>query len=872
MMSLKKIFFLFSLSAFSLMGCSSSNNSSAPAAAPATESPGSVPATPGFTLSGRILVASNTTKDDDVNDVNAADLPNNNPFIAQTIPNPMILGGYANEAGAGPKGRFKISGDSDDFFEVELRAGQVIFLFVANENLTGTDFFDAGNDLDLGLLDDQGTLLDASVGEGQTESLVVPRDGHYFIQVQAHTGASNYVLTVGQNISTTSHGMRLSDSFAVGQVQVEFAPNHRKQAQSMLTSLGMQTHHFNSERRTLFTYEPSRFRPLSTENLKFATPNLRAKYETLMAIKALRKQDHIVEASPNYQLQAFRVPNDALYDYQWNHSSMSLPQAWDMTIGDPSVTVAVIDTGVLLDHPDLQGQFVHGFDFISNPNIEVDNDGGIDSNPNDPGDKVSPGGSSFHGSHVSGIIAAATNNGEGIAGVAWLTKIMPLRTLGQGGMGFDYDIEQAMRYAAALPNDSGTLPAEPADIINVSLGGPAISPGFQRLVNQVREAGVIVVAASGNENTNQAMYPASLDGVVSVGSVDINNRRASYSNYGPTLDVVAPGGDSTPDVNGDGMPDGILSTIGDDQLSRLDFAYSSMEGTSMASPHVAGVISLMRTANPNLMPVDFDNLLKSGRITDDLGRSGRDDEFGYGLINAQKAVLAALELGPGTIPEVEPFLTVTPKSLNFGLSQTRLSLRLNNNGSGNLLIENITENSGGFLLIEGNGLGDYLVRLNRGNSRAGTYTATITIITNTNRVQIPVIWQVGDPNSTGDAGLHYILLIEPNTLETVTQTKAAIQNGVYSFRFENVPTGTYIIVAGTDFNNDGFICDLGEACGFFPTSEHPTPIEVNNDRNSLDFSSGFNVNFLSQQSTNVKSQYQRGFARLKENNKELRTK
>lgn len=811
----------------------------------------------GFTLSGRILVTSNTAKDDDVNDVRASELPNDTIFRAQRIPNPVILGGYVNQPGKGPSGRFIRTGDIDDFFEVDLRTDQLISLFVADQNLFG-------NDLDLALLDEEGLILNASVGDGKTESLTVPGNGRYFVQVHAHSGASNYVLSIGQNLTTTSNsGMRLSNDFAPGEVIVQFSENVR-QAQSMMSTLGLQTQSQDTKRRMLFTFPKNTLRTLSTE-MAFATPELRLKYETLLYIKQLRKRPEIVEASPNYQWQAFQTPNDTLYRYQWNLSLINLPQAWNTTVGESFVVVAVPDTGVLLGHPDLQNKLVQGYDFVASRNTEVDNDRGIDSDPNDPGDQF-PGGSTFHGTHVAGTIAAHTNNNEGVASIGWKTSVMPLRVLGKGGIGFDYDIEQAIRFAAGFPNDSGTVPARPADIINLSLGGPDFSPGFQRLLTEVRNAGVIIVAASGNEDTDVPMYPASLDGVISVGAVDINKRRASYSNFGTTLDVVAPGGDRTPDLNGDGMPDTILSTMGDDQRNSrvgLEFSYDYSAGTSMAAPHVAGVISLMKAVHPNLTPQDFDALLMNGQITDDLGSFGRDDNFGHGLINAQKAVLAALELTGGKEPEpLPPLLLVNPKSLNFGITRTEAGFTLTNGGGGDLQIENISEDSGGFLSIEGGGLGDYIVRVDRSSLTTGTFTATITITSNGGKVQIPVILQVGEYNTEGDAGYHYILLVEPGTLETVQEISASAVNGGYDFQFNNVAPGRYLIAAGSDFNNDGFICDDGEACGAFSTLDRPISVEVTGTRNGVDFNSGFNVNFLTTLGVDMSSSVQ-GFARIK---------
>ncbi len=800
----------------------------------------------GFSLSGQIFVANNTVKDNDVNDVNAPVLSdNNNISNAQSIPNPMILGGYVNKAGAGPNGRFKSAGDPDDFFKVDLRKGQSITLFVANHF--------SGGDLNLNLLNSNGAISDSSVGGGATENINVPADGRYFIQVQASKGASNYVLSIGQALTKNHQSLHLSDDFVPGDVIVQFKQD------AQMTTYGMHTQSFDPSRRMLFKF--NQLRTFAADNITFATPELRSKYETLMAIKALREQSNIAEASPNYRLRALATnPNDELYRYQWNLSLMNMPQAWDTTTGDPSVIVAVVDTGVLLNHPDLRNNLVGGYDFIKDANIALDGDG-IDSNPDDPGDQ-SPGGSSFHGTHVAGTVAASTNNNIGIAGVAWATKIMPLRVLGRGGAGTDYDTEQAMRFAAGLANDSGTVPARRADIINFSLGGPAISGSFQQLINDVRNAGVIVVAAAGNENTEAPMYPASLNGVVSVSAVNINKQRASYSNFGPHVDVAAPGGDNTPDINGDGRPDSILSTMGEERAN-IEFTYRSLMGTSMATPHIAGVISLMKTANPNLTPPNFDDLLKSGKITEDLGTNGRDDKFGYGLINAQKAVLEASELAGNPSKPAPPQLVATPQSLNFGLSLNSTTLVLSNAGNGNLQIESISENSNGFLSWTGSGLGSYTIKVDRSGLAVGTYTATITIKSNVNTLNVPVILQVGDPNSAGDAGFHYILLVDPNNLEkTIQQASAEVKNGVYSFSFHNVPTGKYIIAAGSDFNNDGYICDDGEACGMYPTSAIFTPIEMTNNRSGIDFNTGFKVNLWSQATTDMKKPPQ-GFARIR---------
>jgi serine protease len=513
---------------------------------------------------------------------------------------------------------------------------------------------------------------------------------------------------------------------------------------------------------------------------------------------------------------------------------------------------------------------VDGYDFIADTNISLDGDG-YDANPDDPGDR-SQGGSTFHGSHVAGTIGAVTDNGKGVSGTGWLTSIMPLRVLGKGGAGKDYDIEQAIRFAAGLSNASGTVPRKTADIINLSLGGPTISTGFQRAIDEVRQSGVIIVAAAGNDGTSTSIFPASLGGVISVSAVDINKERASYSNYGRNVDVAAPGGsNSTADMNGDGYPDQILSTRGDDEYSTIQFDYAFSMGTSMASPHIAGVIALMKAVNPNLTPQNVDSLINSSNITEDLGLRGRDDNFGYGFVNAQKAVLAASQLRGGVIAEPAPLLVVSHGSLNFGLSDTQVRITLSNGGGGHLQIEEVHENSSGFLSIApqaveaSSQLGNYLVTVNRSQLNSGTFTAIITIVSNVNTVRIPVILQVGDQSITGDAGYHYILLIKESTLETVLETHTTVNKGIYDFKLSGLESGTYILAAGSDFNNDGFICDLGEACGAFLTLSDPINIDiVNSSRNRVDFSTGFNVSFLSQLSVLGKAPVPvGGFARLK---------
>ncbi len=407
---------------------------------------------------------------------------------------------------------------------------------------------------------------------------------------------------------------------------------------------------------------------------------LARKYETLAAIARIKRGKNAVAVEPNYIRRASRIPDDPFYAYQWNYSNINLPLAWDLTQGSDQVIVAVVDTGVLLEHPDLNGQLIAGYDFIRDPDRARDGDG-IDADPNDSGDLGFGGSSSFHGTHVAGTIAAHSDNGDGVAGVAWLARVMPVRALGVDG-GTTYDVIQAIRYAAGLSNDSNTTPPRRADIINLSLGSSFSSQTEQNTIDQVRNAGVIVIAAAGNDASSNPSFPAAYAGVVSVAATTITRTHASYSNFGPTIDVAAPGGNSATDVNGDGIGDGVVSTFGDDAHTPVTFGYAALTGTSMATPHVAGVAALMKSVYPDLTPAQFDDALTAGLLTDDLGAPGRDDQFGNGLINAQKAVAASVALANGAGTPVDPVLAVSPASINFGAFESTFDIELRNAGGG----------------------------------------------------------------------------------------------------------------------------------------------------------------------------------------------
>lgn len=795
-----------------------------------------------FSLSGTLVAPGSQAVDSDTNDPTREAIGNNTLATAQPLGNPVTLGGYVNVPGAGAPGRSTSSGDVEDFFRVELLAGQRITMLVA-------DFQQA--DADLYLYDTQGNIVDFSIATGELESLTIEEDGTFLVNASAFAGATNYILAIGS--PELAGSTRFSPHDVIPWEAVvkyrDGAGGKPAAAAALERGFDMRQRGGGPDRYRLMALranqvaaqtQSKRLGPAAGKGRHIADEALRSRWETLLAIKSLRDDPMVEAAEPNYRVQPFATPNDELFSLQWNYPLISLPAAWDTTTGE-GVIVAVIDSGVLAGHPDLQGQFIDGFDFIRDPDNSLDGDG-IDPDPADPGAPIG-GSSSFHGTHVSGTVAARGGNGIGVAGTAFGARVMPLRALGVDG-GTTYDVGQAVRYAAGLPNDSGTIPQQSAAIINLSLGGGAFSQAGQELFTQVREAGIIVVAAAGNEAGTQPFFPASYDGVISVSAVDSQRRLASYSNRGPQIDVTAPGGDNGVDLTGDGFPDGVLSTGGALDDGGLNFVYSFINGTSMAAPHVAGVLALMVSINPDLAPADIDALLVAGALTEDLGDAGRDDLFGHGLINAQRAVLAALD-SIGSAPADNARLVTSASTLNFGATADTLDLVVRNGGKGDLQVQTIEVSEPWLRVqpvsVDAAGLGDYVVAVDREGIAPGVYTANITIDSSVNTLPVRVFMSISGALTAADVGVVYILLLDTEDESVIDQFVSGGDDGMYPFRFDGVEAGSYEIIAGSDADNDLFICDAGEACGAWLTIDQPIVIELDSDRGGLDFPIDYQV-------------------------------
>jgi len=313
---------------------------------------------------------------------------------------------------------------------------------------------------------------------------------------------------------------------------------------------------------------------------------------------------------------------------------------------------------------------VPGYDFITS--VAMANDGnGRDSNPSDPGDWVvanecysgSPASnSSWHGTHTAGTIGAASNNSMGVAGVNWTSKILPVRVLGKCG-GTTSDIADAMRWSAGLSVSGVPANANPAKVLNLSLGGSgACGATYQDAVNAITAAGTTVVVSAGNSNADAINYrPGNCTGVITVAATDRDGGRASYSNYGSTIEISAPGGDQS--YTND--PNGVLSTLNTGTQAPIADAYVYYQGTSMAAPHVAGVASLLYSRKPSLTPAEVLTILQNN-VTGFPSGTCNTSICGRGIVNAGAAV-ATLGNPVPTITGLSPFFAA-PEGSAFTLT------------------------------------------------------------------------------------------------------------------------------------------------------------------------------------------------------------
>jgi len=342
----------------------------------------------------------------------------------------------------------------------------------------------------------------------------------------------------------------------------------------------------------------------------------------LEKIEARRRNPLIEYAEPNYISHVALIPDDRYYSTQWALIKIQASPAWDITTGDSNIVIAIVDTGVDLDHPDLAAKIWSNPKEIAGNGLDDDGNGFIDdvrgwdfvNGDNVPQDDHS------HGTHVAGIAAAETNNSLGIAGLSWGARLMPVKVLNEEGEGTYFDVAQGIKYTA----DQG------AKIVNLSLAGSDYSSVLKDAVDYAHNImGCLLVGAVGNDN-GPVEYPARFPVVVAVAATNASDERAYFSNYGPEVDVAAPG------VS-------IWSSLWND-------SYGYKHGTSQAAPYMAGLAALIWSINPTLTQDEVKSIIE--QAVEDLGKPGRDNYYGHGRIDVNAAVRETthyLQIGPSRL-------------------------------------------------------------------------------------------------------------------------------------------------------------------------------------------------------------------------------
>lgn len=381
-------------------------------------------------------------------------------------------------------------------------------------------------------------------------------------------------------------------------------------------------------------------RRLAVESDLFRLDRALTRDEAASFMRIMRMDPSVEYIEIDELLQPVLTPNDTRYNEQWHYfeatGGINAPAAWDVSTGTGAV-VAVLDTGIT-NHPELNANVIAGYDMIAD--TAVSNDGnGRDSDPSDPGDWTTgqcgaASNSSWHGTHVAGTVAAVTNNASGVAGVAFNARIMPVRVLGTCG-GYTSDIADGIIWASGGAVAGVPANTNPAEVINLSLGGSGpCDSTTQSAINGAVSRGTVLVIAAGNSNANVSGFnPGNCANIVSVASTDRNGARSSFSNYGTLIDVSGPGS-------------GILSTLNSGAQGPGAASYASYSGTSMAAPHVAGVVALMQAASVKTPAQVEANLKSSARALPGACSGG----CGAGIVNAR----AAVDANTGTPPPPPP--------------------------------------------------------------------------------------------------------------------------------------------------------------------------------------------------------------------------
>ena len=723
--------------------------------------------------------------------------------------------------------------DTEDWYKVTAAPNLTVTL--QNEGLIYEDLPDNPGsfycceydsmDLDLLLYNEDGSLANYSYTDSSTSTrkiIALPDSGTFYAVVKANSGHAKYVLTFGSNVEGASAAyFNPDDNFAKDRFisYIPFGPEfvangNETYPVDIYPDSDIATKFIQADqddrkglRRFNLSVE-SEFRRIFGES---HLDNIQGNPEQVEYLKHWKVLQHYKDLHPRLNLELdlkaklTNFTRDPRWNLQWNLQQIGLETALTaIGQGTKDVAVAVLDGGGPLADTtaDTTSAFLPGgFDFVD-----------FDNDPTDPQSS-----SGSHGIHVGSTIAAL-NDGNNINGFG--IGVVSMRVMGTSGTGFTSDIIQGLLFAGGLPNSTGSVyqGTTPIKVMNLSLGstGGGCSNSYQGVFNDLYDRNISVVSSSGNEAQEAPGvygYPASCENVISVAATAATGLRAYYSTYNDAVDIAAPGGDVGADVNADGYSDGVLAFDSDEDLAFY-------QGTSMASPHVAGAIGILYALVPELLASQVDALIIDGHLVDDIGPEGKDDDYGYGLLNINKAVARIID------EEGLDFTygSIDPGTANLGLEFNSYDITVTKVGEGELSVSSITNDLPSAVTIseidvDESGFGTYRLTFDRSSLPDGLYRTNTRVTFSNENIQSSVAtFQVGPERDRPYVEFISTYLYQVDevggTISLVFGNDGEMVDGEVAFTAENLPDGQYYFSYFSFIDN--FIRDVGEFEARYP--------------------------------------------------------
>ena len=772
------------------------------------------------TVSGTAYTSRYTVLDTDIPNTDwFSSVSNNTVAAAQVVVNPSIISGYVGV------------NDTLDVYKISTSSSMIA-------NLDVVDYVNDNKELRLQIYESNGAAREYSYTSASTETnqtIVLPNGGDYLVVVSQLNGDSKYILTIGQRYD-------ISSTTASTDFIPDFIPNEFIAYRSEVLALNNLTQSIDEKSQKIVEDNKTKLSKITGESFdEFGVKSLvmpeqienshstnsflidessgleqlSQKQITYLkhwsVLQELRSLSDEIIFDFQYEEELVSFTRDPLYGLQWNLDRVQLEPALNAIGQDvKNVAVAVIDSGGPSPSSPAWNQsnlIDGGLDFVYGDNNSID----YFATSSYTGNEAS------HGTHVSTTIALKNNNVDfnGYAVHALNINVFdqnPNRTPIIAN-----STENAVLYAAGLPNVSGLVAPNtiPIKVINLSLkkvGNISYPTAYCQVMSDAISQGITVVAAAGNDQDTSpglVSYPASCNGVVSVGATNSGGSITYYSQQNSSVDISAPGGD-TVDRDGNGVADTILAYGNDSQPAGLG-------GTSMAAPQVSAAIALMYSVDSSMTPSRVNNMIAAGEMSDDRGATGKDNAFGYGELNVAKAIENVLE----DISSDTTFAYTDVPYLNFATNTTQLNVSLNKVGTGSLSVTSLSaDNASGLTYNDGSansdGFGLYTIFIDRSSLPQGEFSNTIYFnLSNNEKVAVKIYYNVGSLRSAPNIGKVYIAMYNAsdNSLWGSLTTEL---DGSVGFTASNVAPGDYYILTSTDIDDNNTVCEFGELCQYYP--------------------------------------------------------